>query len=63
MYVCVPCRKCFSVWRRFKSHMLTAHQVNERNLLRRVAQMQAADVFAVQSESGQWFVYGQPEML
>lgn len=63
MYVCVPCNRRESVWRRFRAHMLTEHQVNERNLLRRVAQLQAADAFAVRSENGNWFLFGQPELL
>jgi hypothetical protein len=63
MWVCVPCDRRYHAWRKFKEHMLNEHQVNERNLLRRVAQLEAVDIFAVRSDSGQWMIYGQPEFF
>lgn len=63
MYNCVPCHRHMSTWKLFKTHMLAEHQVNERNLARRVAQVLGREVYAIRSELGQWFIYAQPELL
>jgi hypothetical protein len=64
MWSCAECRYSTTAWRSFKKHMLARHQVAERNLVRRAAQLaEAVDVVAVRSANGSWFLFGQGPLL
>lgn len=61
---CAPCKKDFATWRAFQRHMDRVHRISPANLKRRADQLAGhVDLVAIQSEAGQWFLFGQGPLL